>query len=121
MVGGDGWVDVVAGGPIWPWFGPTVDVDVDVVGVVGGCGGFFSLSLSLSLSAVVCGGSGSGWWLVVAMVGGCGGCGMGGWVDVVAGGAENNWVEKERDRGERGKIIKKQYLNEMVNKIEFLI
>ena len=45
-----------------------------------------------------------------------GGCGMGGWVDVVAGVAENNWVEKVRDRGERGKIIKKQYLNEMVKK-----
>ena len=46
-------------------------------------------------------------------------CGMGGrfvvvvvWVvgfvvtvgSVVAGGAENSWVEKERDRGERGRI-----------------
>ena len=36
MVGGDACVDVVAGGLIWPWFGPTMDVDV-----VGGCGGFF--------------------------------------------------------------------------------
>ena len=36
MVGGDACVDVVAGGPIWPWFGLTMDVDV-----VGGCGGFF--------------------------------------------------------------------------------
>ena len=24
--------------------------------------------------------SGSGWWLVVAMLGGCGGCSMGGWM-----------------------------------------
>ena len=62
---------------------------------------------------------GSGWWLVATMVSGCGGCGMGGgflvgdWVlcfvvtigFVVAGGAENSWVEeKERDRGERGRI-----------------
>ena len=38
---------------------------------------------------------------MATMVGGCGGCGMGGWVDVVANGAKNNWVEKERDRGER--------------------
>ena len=29
--------------------------------------------------------------------------------------------EKERDKGERGKIIKKQYLNEMVKKIEALM
>ena len=44
------------------------------------------------------------------MVGGCGGCGISGWmwwlwykwVDVVASGAENSWVEKERDR-ERGR------------------
>ena len=41
---------------------------------MGGCGG------SLSLSIVVCGCGGSGWWLVVAMVGGCGGYGMGGWM-----------------------------------------
>ena len=27
-----------------------------------------------------CGCSGSGWWLVVAMLGGCGGCSMGGWM-----------------------------------------
>ena len=46
---------------------------------------------------------------------------------VVAGGAENSWVEKESDRGERGKIknywkiIKKQYLNEVVKKIEMLM
>ena len=87
-------------GPIWPWFVgffpfflavvggylvrlllifffcPTVDVDVDVVGVVGGCGGFSSSFFS----AGVCGCGGSGWWLVAAMVGGCGGCGLRGWM-----------------------------------------
>ena len=54
MVGGDACVDVVAGGPIWPWFGPTMDVDV-----VGGCGGFFFFFFFFFLSAIVCGGGGS--------------------------------------------------------------
>ena len=53
-------------------FGPTVDVDVDGVGVVGGCEGFFFFFF--------CDCGGSGWWLVVAIVGGCGGCGMSGWM-----------------------------------------
>ena len=30
--------------------------------------------------AVVCDCGGSGWWLVMTMVGGCGGCDMGGWI-----------------------------------------
>ena len=37
----------------------------------------------------------------------------------MVGGAENSWVEKERDRGERGRIkkmIKKEYLNEVLKK-----
>ena len=56
---------------------------------------------------------------------------VGGWVvsfvmavgSVVANGAENSWAEKERDRGERDKereeekkIIKKEYLNEVLKK-----
>ena len=49
---------------------------MDVVGVVGGCGGFFFFFFS----AVVCGCGGFDWWLVVAMVGGYGGCGMGEWM-----------------------------------------
>ena len=70
--------------------------------MVGGCGGFSSSFFSV----VVCGCGGSGWWLVA-------GGGDGGWmwwlwyawVDAVAGGAENNWVEKERETEEReGKI-----------------
>ena len=40
---------------------------------------------------------------------------------MVANDAENNWVKKERDREERRKIIKKQYLYEMVKKIEVSI
>ena len=41
---------------------------------------------------------------------------------VVASGVENSWVEKKRDRGERGRIkkwikkIKKEYLNEELKK-----
>ena len=31
-------------------------------------------------TAVVCGCSGSVWWLVAARVGRCGGCGMDGWM-----------------------------------------
>ena len=31
-----------------------------------------------------------------------------GWVDAMAGGAENNWVEKERDKGERDKEIEEE-------------
>ena len=46
-------------------------------------------------------------------------------MDVVAGDAKNNWVEKERDRGERErerkKMNKKEYLNGMLKKIEVSI
>ena len=58
----------------------------------------------------------------------CGGCGMGGGYvviigSVVVGGVENCWVEKERDmeREEEKKIIMKEYLNEMIKKIEVLM
>ena len=57
----------------------------------------------------VCGCGGSGWWLVA---GGSNGGWMWwlwyGWVDVVAGNAENSWVEKERDKGERDKEIEEE-------------
>ena len=44
-------------------------------------------------------------------------------MDVVVGDAENNWVKKERDRGERErkKMNKKEYLNGMLKKIEVSI
>ena len=58
----------------------------------------------------------------------CGGCGMGGGYvvtigSVVVGGVENSWVEKERDmeREEEKIIIMKEYLNEMIKKIEVLM
>ena len=78
----------------------VVWVDVDVVG---GCGGFFFSLLLFVVEMDLAGGGDGGWmwWLWYR------------WVDVVAGGAENSWVEKERDRGERDrekgrkKIIKK--------------
>ena len=79
------------------------------------------VELFFFFSTVVCGG---GWmWLVEAMVGFCwlwhgwqvcGGCGMadgflvGSWVVgfVVAGGAQNSWVEKEiESEGEKRRII----------------
>ena len=60
-----------------------------------GCGGWmwrFFFSLLLFVVEIDLAGGGDGgwmWWLWYR------------WVDVVAGGAENSWVEKERDRGER--------------------
>ena len=65
-------------GPLWPWFV-----------------GFFPFFLAVVggdlVRLLVAGGSDDGWmwWLGY------------GWMDAVAGGAENNWVEKQRDRGER--------------------
>ena len=59
---------------------------------------------------------------MATMAGGCGGCGMGGWV-----GGWMWWPTvlriiglRKKETEERGKIIKKQYLNEMVKKIEVL-
>ena len=40
--------------------------------------------------------------------------GGGWWVDVVVGGAESSWVERERER--EYKMIKKEYLNEVLKK-----
>ena len=65
-----------------------------------GCGlwGFFFFSFCFlvvvggDLVRLLVAGGGDGgwmWWLGY------------GWVDAVADGAENNWVEKQRDRGER--------------------
>ena len=56
-----------------------------------------TLDIFFFFSAVVCGCSRSGWWLVAAMVGGCGDCDMDGWIwwPAVLG-----W-ERERQRKER--------------------
>ena len=63
-------------------------------------------SLSLSLFVVVCGCGGSGWWLVVAMVGGCGGYGMGGWMRWSAVLRIIGLRKREKEGRERGKIKK---------------
>ena len=79
----------------WVW---RVDVEVFLL----------LFSLLLFVVAVDLAGGGDGgwmWWL---------------WVDAVADGAENNWVEKEKDRGERRKnkkVIKERIFKWNVKKI----
>ena len=74
---------VVGCGPIWLWFMGVFFFSFCFLVVVGG-----------DLVRLLVAGGGDGgwmWWLGY------------GWVDAVADGAENNWVEKQRDKGEREK------------------
>ena len=66
------------------WWGSDLQV---VGGIDGDFGGWVKTRLMgedvghfFFFSAVVCGCSRSGWWLVAAMVGGCGDCDMDGWI-----------------------------------------
>ena len=99
-LGGQPWstsrsVDRRSHGPIWliwfvGFFGYGLWSDLAVV-----CGFFFPFFLAMvggDLVRLLVAGGGDGgwmWWLGY------------GWVDAMAGGAKNNWVKKQRDRGER--------------------
>ena len=90
-----------------------VDWDVGLLCVYFLLGGF-AVCMCFLLDGFAGGGDGGGFFFFFFTLC-CGGCGMGvgflvgGWVvgfvvtigRVVAGDSENNWIEKERDKGER--------------------